>query len=139
MRRSLVVFACFLAATIAVAGCDNGPDTAPTPPTGQLVTETFTGTVNLNGSVTHSFVTTAGGAVIATVAALSPSTGILGFQLGTWNTVTCSVVSSNDLATQASVLQGTTQTAASLCIKLHDPNGTLTESPLTYTVTVTHY
>jgi hypothetical protein len=139
MRRSLVVLAWFLAVTIVVAGCDNGPDTAPTPPSGELVTETFTGTVNLNGSITHPFTTTAAGAVTATITTVTPTGAILGFQLGTWNTVTCSAVFSNDLATQASVLQGSTQSFSSLCIKLHDPNGTLTASPVTYTVTVTHH
>ncbi|HET7217599.1 MAG TPA: hypothetical protein VFJ02_06105 [Vicinamibacterales bacterium] len=128
-----------LTATMAAGGCDNGPDTTPTTPTGPQVTETFTGTVTLNGSITHSFSATSAGAVVATITSISPSTGVLGFQLGTWNTVTCSAVLSNDLATQASVLQGNTQSSASLCVKLHDPNGALADNPVTYTVTVTHY
>jgi hypothetical protein len=139
MRRSLVVLACLLVATIAASACDNGPDNIPTTPTTPQVTETFTGTVNLNGSITHSFSATGAGAVVATITSITPSTGVLGFQLGTWNTVTCSAVLSNDLATQASVLQATTQSSASLCVKLHDPNGALADTPVTYTVTVTHF
>ena len=139
MRRSPVVLACVLAATMAAWGCDNGPDSTPTTPTGPQVTETFTGTVTLNGSITHSFSATSGGAVVATITSLNPTTGVLGFQLGTWNTVTCSAVLSNDLATTASVLQANTQSSASLCVKLHDPNGVLADSPVTYTVTVTHF
>lgn len=139
MRRSPVAIACVLAATIAASGCDNGPDGTPTTPTGPQVTETFTGTVTLNGSITHSFSAASAGAVVATITSLAPTTGVLGFQLGTWNTVTCSAVVSNDLATQASVLQGNTQSSASLCVKLHDPNGALADAPVTYTVTVTHF
>jgi hypothetical protein len=37
-----------------------------------------------------------------------------------------------------SVLTGVTQSSASLCIRLHDPNGSLTNNNVTYTVTVTH-
>jgi hypothetical protein len=139
MRRSPVAFACLLAATIAVSGCDNGPDSGPTTPTAPQVTETFTGTVTLNGSITHSFSAASAGTVVATITSVTPSTGVIGFQLGTWNTVTCTAVLSNDLATQASVLQGNTQSASSLCVKLHDPNGILADTPVTYTVTVSHY
>lgn len=139
MRRSPVVLACVFAAAMAAWGCDNGPDSTPTTPTAPQVTETFTGTVTLNGSITHSFSATSAGAVVATITSISPSTGVVGFQLGTWNTVTCSAVVTNDLATQASVLQGTTQSSASLCVKLHDPNGALADAPVTYTVTVSHF
>jgi uncharacterized membrane protein len=139
MRRSPVVLGFLLAATLVASGCDNGPDTAPTPPTTTPVTETFTGTVNLNGAVTHAFNATAAGAVTATITAVTPSEGtVLGFQLGTWNTVTCSIVLSNDLATVGSVLTANSQSAASLCVRLHDPNGALTTSPVQYTVTVVH-
>jgi len=126
-----------LLAAVFASACDNGP--APTTPTpGQTVTDTFTGTVNLNGSVTHSFSTTAAGAVVATMTTVDPTGAIVGFELGTWNTVTCSAVLSNDLATTASVLQGNTQSSASLCVRVHDPNGTLTDNAVKYTITVTH-
>jgi hypothetical protein len=139
MRRSLVVLGCVLIATL-VAGCDNGPDTTPTPPTRDAVTETFTGTVTLNGSVTHSFNANAAGEVRATITSVVPADGsVLGFQLGTWNTVTCTAVVSNDLASTGSVLSGITQTSASLCVRLHDSNGVLTDRSVQYTVTVSHF
>jgi hypothetical protein len=137
MFRSVVAFVALLAAAICSSACDNGPTiTAPTP--GPIVTDTFTGTVTLNGSITHSFVTSGAGAVTATITAVDPSGSVLGFQLGTWNTVTCTAVVSNDLATVNSVLGGNTQSSSSLCVKLHDPNGALTDQTVTYTVTVTH-
>jgi hypothetical protein len=137
MSRSFVVFVALLAVTIGSSARDNGPTpTLPTP--GPTVTDTFTGTVNLNGSITHSFSTGSAGTVTATITTVAPSGAVLGFQLGTWNTVTCTAVLSNDLATANSVLSAITQSSASLCVKIHDPNGALTDNSVNYTVTVTH-
>jgi hypothetical protein len=137
MRRSFAAFLGVLAASLFAAACDNGPEpTTPTP--GPAITETFNGTINLNGSQTHPFNATGAGSVEATITAIDPTGSIIGFQLGTWDTVTCRAVTSNDLATISSVLGGNTQSAASLCVKMHDPNGALTANPVNYTVTVTH-
>jgi hypothetical protein len=139
MRRSQVLLGCLLAAVVVAGGCDNGPDTAPTPPTVDAVTETFTGTINLNGAITHSFTQSVAGTVTATITAVVPADGtVLGFQLGTWDTVRCSAVLTNDLATTGSVLTANTQSSASLCVRLHDPNGVLTDRSVQYTVTVVH-
>ncbi len=57
MYRSTVVFlsrAAVLALALVGSACDNGPGT-PTIPTPVLVTETFTGTVTLNGAINHGF------------------------------------------------------------------------------------
>jgi hypothetical protein len=138
MHRSPVVLGCILAAALAAVGCDNGTDTAPTPPATNPVTETFTGTVNLNGAVTHTFTTGAAGAITATINTLAPDSSLVGFQMGTWNGVTCAAVLSNDFATISSALSANTQSSASLCVRMHDPNGVLTASSVTYTVSVTH-
>jgi hypothetical protein len=137
LRRSIVALTAVLLATVGAAACDNGPEpTTPTP--GPTITDTFTGTLTLNGSVTHSFTQSEAGNVSATVTALTPSDRVIGFQLGTWDTVTCRAVVSNDLATVASVLSGQTQSLANLCLKVHDPNGALTDVSVAYTITVTH-
>ena len=138
MQRTFAL-ACVLVAGLMAAGCDNGPDTAPSPTPGNPTTETFTGNVTLNGSVTHTFAVTSSGAVTATITALDPSTEVVGFQLGTYNGATCSAILSNDLATVASVLSGITQSAASLCLKVHDPNSALADKTVAYTVTVSHF
>jgi len=139
MRRSTVVLGCVLSALLA-AGCDNGPDTGPSPNPGPPIVETFAGTVNLNGSVTHSFESTGAGTVTATISALEPNSSILGFQLGTWNAAAgvCTIVLSNDVATLQSAHTALTQSRASLCARLHDPNGLLTSGAVTYTLTVNH-
>jgi hypothetical protein len=129
-----------MVAAVLSGACDNGPSTSPSPNPGNPVTETFTGQLRLNGSVTHTFSTGASGAVTATITSVDPTGSVVGFQLGTFNTVTCSAVLSNDLATAASVLSASTQSAASLCVRVHDPNGVIaTDTSVNYTLTVSHF
>jgi hypothetical protein len=130
-RAALVALALFAAA------CDNGPDIVPDP-SPVLVTETFTGTINLNGAQSHGFNVSRAGTVTATISAIDPSGSFIGFQLGTWSGVVCTAVLTNDAGTLSSVLSAATQSQASLCVKLHDPNGILTDKSVTYTVIVTH-
>jgi hypothetical protein len=140
MRRSTVVFlsrAALLTLALVGTACDNGPEIGPTP-TPVLVTETFTGTVTLNGAISHNFNASTAGTTTATITALDPSGAFIGFQMGTWSGAVCTAVLSNEAGTTSSVLAAGTQSAASLCVKLHDPNGILTDKPVTYTVTVTH-
>ena len=139
MRRSSVLFlsrAALLALALLGSACDNG-DT-PTIPTPVIVTETFTGTVELNGAVSHGFNVSTAGPTVAEITALDPAGAFIGFELGTWSGVVCTAVLSNDAGTLASVLSAKTQSSASLCVRLHDPNGTLTANAVTYTVTVKH-
>ena len=139
MRRSSVLFlsrAALLVLALLGLACDNG-DT-PTVPTPVIVTETFTGTVELNGAVSHGFNVSTGGPTVAEITALDPSGAFIGFEMGTWSGVVCTAVLSNDAGTVASVLRANTQSAASLCVRMHDPNGTLTANAVTYTVTVKH-
>jgi hypothetical protein len=140
MFRSRVAFltrAVVVALALTGAACDNGPET-PTIPTPPLVTETFTGTITLNGAITHNFSATVAGTTTATITAVDPTGSFLGFELGTSITGVCTAVLSNPAGTLSSVLSGQTQSLASLCVRLHDPNGTLTDKTVTYTVTVTH-
>ncbi len=139
MRRSSVLFlsrAALLALALVGSACDNGPET--TIPTPVLVTEEFTGTVTLNGAVSHGFNVLTAGPTAAEITAIDPSGSFLGFQLGTWSGAVCTAVLSNDAGTLSSVLQATTQSSASLCVRLHDPNGTLVDKTVTYTVKVIH-
>jgi hypothetical protein len=130
MRRSTVVFSCraaLVALALVGAACDNGPGITPTP-TPPLVTETFTGTVTLNGAISHGFNVSTAGTTTAEITALNPAGAFIGFQMGTWN----------EAGTLASVLSAGTQSSASLCVRMHDPNGILVDNPVTYTVTVKH-
>jgi hypothetical protein len=140
MRRSTVVFSCraaLVALALVGAACDNGPGITPTP-TPPLVTETFTGTVTLNGAISHGFNVSTAGTTTAEITALNPAGAFIGFQMGTWSGVVCTATLSNEAGTLASVLSAGTQSSASLCVRMHDPNGILVDNPVTYTVTVKH-
>ena len=119
--------------------CDNGDSpTIPTPP--NPITDTFTGTVNLNGSVVHPFIATAAGSVTATITAVDPSTSpSFGFGMGTWDGSVCTVIMLNNLATTSAALTGTVVAPSSLCIRLFDSQGNVpTDAPINYTVQVVH-
>jgi hypothetical protein len=121
------------------AACDNGDSpTVPTPP--NPITETFTGVVNLNGSVVHPFVATTAGSVTATITAVDPSTSpSFGFAMGTWNGAVCTEIMVNNLATTSAALTGTVVAPSNLCVRLFDSQGNVpTEAPINYRVEVVH-
>lgn len=123
---------------LALAACgDDDPmtPTEPTPP--PTFTETFTGTVNRNGAVTHTFATQASGTVTATLTTLAPESAlIVGLSLGTWNGTACQLVITKDDATQGSVLTGGVSTLGSLCVRIYDVGNIV--DPIAYEITVVH-
>lgn len=121
------------------AGCDAKTTTTPTTPTtpSEPVTESFTGSINTNGAVTHQFLAKQSGFVQVTLKSLSPdSTLTVGLALGTWNGVICQVVLANDLTTQGVTVTGSVSTAATLCVRIYDV-GQLTQAT-SYELTVVH-
>src|SRR5690349_19928982 len=106
MVRLMVRLGSVLMLILALAACGNDTTTPTTPTT---VTETFSGTVNQNGAVTHTFTTTTSGTVTATLTTLGPdSTFVMGMSIGTWNGANCQLVLTNDSATQGTVITGGT-------------------------------
>ena len=125
---------------LAVAGCSSVYDSLPTTPTPVIVTDVFTGTINVNGASSHPFFTSATGTVTATLTSLgeTPPTNV-GFSLGTFTGATCSIVTGLfiDKAVVNSVLQGTVSTlGGSLCVRIYDV-GSVT-APVTYEIKVQH-
>jgi hypothetical protein len=121
-RRLAVVSAIALMA-LGTTACDSGDDTTPTTPTIPTpnVTETFAGSINVNGAATFTFPTTAAGAVNATLRALTPvSTIQVSLAIGTWNGVNCQVVLNNDRATQGGSITGNVSGAGTLCVRISD-------------------
>ena len=133
MLRALV-----LSIAVAGVGCSGDINDLPTTPDPVIVTETFTGTLTVNGAVTHNVFTAATGAVSATLTSLGDNPPEkVGFSMGTLAGATCSVVLHNDNAVVTSNLVGTLTTlAGSICVRVHDV-GALRE-PVSYTFTVTH-
>jgi uncharacterized membrane protein len=138
MSRSARGTAVLLAA-LAFAGCNNS--TTPTAPTEQvpILTESFAGTLTVNGAITHPFVVGTPSTVTVTLVTLSPdSEAQIGVSLGTWNTTTetCQAVISSDLATQGKVFYGTAQNSGAFCVRVYDV-GRLSQQA-DYEVQVTH-
>jgi hypothetical protein len=137
--KALILPALVIAIAGAAAGCSGEIDNLPTTPDPVTVTETFSGSININGAATHNVFTGATGTVTATITSLGESAPAkIGFSIGTLSTVgTCSVVMHNDAAVVNTSLSGTVSTlSGSLCVRIFDV-GALTES-VPYTLTVAH-
>jgi hypothetical protein len=145
IRRALLqkgVAAALALASLSVAGCsDNNTTntpTTPTTPTAPSVTETFSGTLTTNGAASYAFVVTTSGIVTVTMTAVDPSTSqSFGLGLGTWNGQGCQIIIANDAALVNTTVTGTVSAATSLCARVYDASGKVTD-PLTYTITVVH-
>jgi hypothetical protein len=140
MRRSLSLLCAALLVVVGSAACgDENEPTTPTEPTRPTVTETFEGTVTVNGARTHGFVATGSGRIDVTLTTLSPdSAARVGLTLGTLSTLgSCQVVISNDNATQGTLVAGNAGAAGNFCVRVHDV-GQLTGA-VDYTLTVVHF
>ena len=124
---------------VAAIGCSGDIDNLPTTPDPVIVTETFTGTLNINGGVTQNVFTGATGPVSAIITSLGDNPPAkVGFSMGTLGSSgACTAVLVNDNAVVSTALAGTVSTlAGSLCVRIYD-TGALTES-VNFTYTVTH-
>ena len=137
--RAIILLSLALSAAVVAAGCDGEINNIPTTPDPVFVTETFTGTLSVNGAQTHNVFTSATGMVTATVTSLGETAPEkVGFSMGTLSAVgTCTVVIHNDNAVVNTSLAGTVASLnGSLCVRVFDV-GALTE-PVEYTITVNH-
>jgi hypothetical protein len=127
-------------ALAAVSACSNsGLDnpTSPTPTPPAAITETFDGTLTVNGAATHPFAAQRSGNVVAQLTALEPdATATVGLSLGTWNGSTCQILLANDLAVLNASVIGVAQAAANFCVRVYDV-GKLTAG-VAYQIVVTH-
>ena len=136
--RSFMLRLLVLSMAVVAVSCSGEIDNLPTTPDPVIVTETFTGTLTVNGAVTHNVFTLATGTVSATLTSLGDNPPEkVGFSMGTLSGATCAVVLHNDAAIVSSNIIGTvTSLQGSICVRVHDV-GVLTE-PVSYTFTVTH-
>ena len=141
--RPLLPGILLLALTTGLAGCNNDNATTPTTPTTTTtttptVTETFNGTLNMNGAVTFPFTATAAGSVTVTLTSVAPdATLAIGLSLGTWTGSACQIVIANDAAAQTAAVTGTVSSAASLCARVYD-TGKVPTTPVTFGVSIVH-
>ena len=125
---------------LMAGACSSVYDSFPTTPDPVIVTDTFTGTINVNGAASHPFFTAATGTVTATLSSLGETPpAMVGFSLGTFSGTTCSITTGlfNDKAVVSSVVQGTVATlGGTLCVRINDV-GSLT-GPVPYEIKVQH-
>ncbi|MEO8681800.1 MAG: hypothetical protein ABI665_22330 [Vicinamibacterales bacterium] len=136
--RSLLFGASVLIGALVSSGCGSNSPTAPTAPEVVTTTETFSGSININGAATHSFFTTVTGTVTATLTGLDPAeTATIGLSLGTWNGISCNIIIASDKAVLTQVVTGTVSTTAgSLCVRVYDTGSLI--GPTNYEVQVVH-
>ena len=136
MRRTFCGIV-LLTSALLVGGCDNDPDLPTTPTQPDPVTDTFTGSITVNGAATHTFTVAAAGMVTGTLTSITPDPAIqVSFALGSWNGTSCQLVQVKDDARQGNALTALNSGAGTLCARISDV-GKMTE-PLTYTITVVH-
>jgi hypothetical protein len=139
-RRSVLpgVLALTLFVTSAACGDDSNPAIpSPTPTPG--VTETFPGTINVNGAMTFPFTIATGGLVTATLTAIGPdSTTQIGMSIGTFNNSVCTVGTGLflDKTVQGASIIASVTAPGTLCLRVYDA-GTLT-GETTFSVDVVH-
>jgi hypothetical protein len=137
MFRSFFRPASVAIAVIAMFGCGDDPVDTPTVPTPQPVTEVFTGTLSVNGGVTHPFLATTAGSLTATLTNIAPDENpTVGLSLGTWNGSACAVVISTDAAVRTTVVYGTVNQAGQLCVRIYDVGRIANAND--YEITVVH-
>jgi hypothetical protein len=116
-----------------VVPTDTGTSTSPSP----TITESFTGSITLNGAVSYFFSTNAAGLLTATIRTLTPdSTMQLGLALGTWNG-NCNTTISNERAGQGITVTGSVSGSGNLCVRIFDANGTVI-TPSQFEIVVVH-
>lgn len=139
MVRTLTLLSIVVAAGLA-AGCGSNTSTPTNPDTTTpvVISETFSGTVTVNGAYTQPFTVGRAGQVTVELTALSPDdTVTIGLALGAWNGSACEIRIAKDDAKLASVVVGQTSAAGQLCVRLFDV-GRLTRAT-SYDVKVDHY
>jgi hypothetical protein len=132
-------FALFtLVLALTAAGCSDSP-TAPDDEELPPITDVYEGTLAPNGAERFSFVTAVSGITTATIVSLDPSDAVVSLGLGTYTSSlnVCQVLLSNDAATLNTQLQGQSDRAGNLCVRISDANGKLT-GPVAYKVQVVH-
>lgn len=135
-----VMLACALVVPLLAAGCGDDPLADLVAPTVAVTTtDTFTGTLTVNGGTAHPFPisSTGGGQVTATLTAVSPDgSALVGLSLGTWNGTGCQAIIANDRATVNASILGQATGTGQLCVRIYDI-GALTESQ-DYEIQVVH-
>jgi hypothetical protein len=140
-----LTLACLIVATaLSAAGCSNSSDTSstlPTAPTSPLVTENFSGTVQVGANDAKPFTVTSDGFQITVdmTSAGPPATIAMGIGVGTFVGGTCQLSTGGFTTAAASSTPQLTGTIAAgqYCFMVYDVGNQ--SGPVTYTAVVNHY
>jgi hypothetical protein len=125
----LVQRALLLIPVLGALACGSNSTTASgTTPSAlpNVLTETFSGTLNRNSAYTHPFSVTDSGTVsvflITSADPRNPDNDAipLGVSLGTWNGVSCAIVIAHDNVSPGSSITGQATAAGNLCVRVYD-------------------
>jgi hypothetical protein len=143
--RPLLVVAALVALVVTAVACSDSNATsttsAVTSPSSTTITESFTGTLTLNGAASFPFSSTTSGSMTATLTTFSPDTTLpVGLWFGVWDGSRCFNGGANDKAVQGSVLPAFAPSAGTWCVRIYDSMGNVPASPGgdTYQLDVTH-
>lgn len=130
---------------LAGCGSNSNASTLTTPTaTATLATDTFTGSIDQNGTAVYPFtVTNSGYSLLAGYTSISPaSIAALGLGIGTWDasTSTCSLnVSQTDTGRTGSTALSGTANSGTYCLRIYDAGNIPAGLTASYTVQVQHY
>lgn len=130
---------------MSLPGCGSNSDAATSPTAVvTLATDTFSGSIQQNGTGVHSFtVTSAGYTLLAGYTSISPSTvAALGLGIGSWDSSTssCSLnVSQNDTARSGNTGLSGTPSSGTYCVRVYDGGNIPGGVTASYTLQVQHY
>ncbi len=135
---SRFTFAALVLSALSMSACGDNSPTTPTPVPPSSVTDTFSGTLTVNGASSFPFSVSSQGAVYLTLTSVADSSVAVGLSLGTWSvTGICSAVLSNDAAVQGASIAGSATNIGTLCARVYDVGKVV--SPLDYQITVVHF
>jgi hypothetical protein len=136
IRQELFAAVVAVALALAGAGCNFFKDSSPDNPVTN--TETFSGTVALQGSSVFTFTVAKSGEVSLTLTSVGPTaTTPVGLGIGTGTGTACTLTSSTPTATAGSSPQiKVTESPGTYCVKVYDP-GTLAAA-VTFSVNIAH-
>lgn len=128
---------CTVLLALGASACNSTP-TNPTQPTPDPIADVYKGTLGKNDAERFSFVTGVSGALSAQIILLNPADLIVGLGLGVFNQTsgTCSVMLSNERATTGTLIEGNSDRAGTLCVRIFDVGNVV--EPADYEIRVIH-
>jgi len=130
------ILAAVLGLSLLTAGCGDPIAPAAPTPVAPTISETFSGTLLVQGVNSHTFSVQRVGGLKVDITSVDPGAAV-GLGIGTPSGISCvPTTTTTTVAGSAAQLSGTATIAGPFCISVYDIGGLV--EPVTYTVTVLH-